>query len=91
MLDQTSDSLDYESARRNAIQRLIVDPCIARPSRLEDNRRYFGLAFDSIRRTDRDFHQTHDVRLYVDARPFSDELVDEYYRIIVSNIRQFRL
>jgi glycosyltransferase involved in cell wall biosynthesis len=90
MLDQTSDSLDYESARRNAIQRLIVDPCIARPPRLGDNRQYFGSAFDSIRRRIGDFHQSHNIRLYVDARPFSDELVDEYYRIIVSNIRHFR-
>jgi glycosyltransferase involved in cell wall biosynthesis len=89
-LDETSDSLDYESARRNAIQRLIVDPCIARPSRLEDNRRYFGSAFDDIRRSIAIFYKTHDVRLYVDARPFSDGLVDEYYRIILSNIRQFR-
>jgi glycosyltransferase involved in cell wall biosynthesis len=91
LLDETSDSLDYESVRRNAIQRLIVDPCIARPSRLEDNRRYFGLAFDDIRRKIDIFHQTRNVQLYVDARPFSDELVDEYYRIIVSNIRRFRL
>jgi glycosyltransferase involved in cell wall biosynthesis len=90
MLDETSDSLDYESARRNAIQRLIVDPCIARPSRLEDNRRYFGSVFDDMRRKIQTFYETHDVRLYVDARPFSDELVDDYYRIIVSNIRQFR-
>ena len=90
MLDQTSDSLDYESARRNAIQRHILDPCIARPSRLGDNRRYFGAAFDSIRRRIEDFHQSREIRLYVEARPFSDELVDEYYRTIVQNIRHFR-
>jgi len=90
MLDRTSDSLDYESARRNAIQRHIVDPCIARPSRLTDNRRYFGSAFDNIRQQIESFHQTHNIRLYVDARPFSDKLVDEYYRIIVRNIRDFR-
>ena len=90
MLDQTSDLLDYESARRNAIQRHILDPCIARPSRLEDNRRYFGSAFESIRRRIADFHQTHDIRLYVEARPFSDELVNEYYQIIMWNIRHFR-
>jgi glycosyltransferase involved in cell wall biosynthesis len=90
MLDNTSDSLDYESARRNAIQRHIVDPCIARPSRLGDNRRYFGSAFDSMRRQIESFHQSHDIRLYVDARPFSDKLVDEYYRTIVLNIRHFR-
>jgi glycosyltransferase involved in cell wall biosynthesis len=90
MLDEISHSLDYESARRNAIQRHIVDPCIARPSRLPDNRRYFGSAFDSIQRQIERFHQTHDIRLYVDARPFSDKLVDECYRIIVENIRCFR-
>jgi glycosyltransferase involved in cell wall biosynthesis len=91
LLDETSASLDYESARRNAIQRHIVDPCIARPSRLGDNRRYFGSAFDDICRKIEIFHETHDVRLYVDARPFSDHLVDDYYRLIVSNIRNFRL
>jgi hypothetical protein len=90
LLDAASDSLDYESVRRNAIQRHIVDPCIARPSRLEDNRRYFGSAFDSIRQKIELFHQTHNIELYVEARPFSDELVDEYYRIIVQNIRSFR-
>jgi glycosyltransferase involved in cell wall biosynthesis len=90
LLDETSDSLDYESARRNAIQRHIIDPCIARPSRLGDNGRYFGAAFDSMRRQIEIFHQVHDIRMYVDARPFSDKLVDEYYRIIVRNIRNFR-
>jgi glycosyltransferase involved in cell wall biosynthesis len=90
MLDETSGSLDYESARRNAIQRHIVDPCIARPSRLRENRRYFGSACDDICRRIEVFHETHDVRLYVEVRPFSDQLVDDYYRMIVSNIRQFR-
>jgi hypothetical protein len=89
MLDETSDSLDYESARRNAIQRHIVDPCIARPSRLIENRRYFGSAFDCIRLRIDSFHRSHDVRVYVDARPFSDELVDEYCGVIVENIRGF--
>lgn len=91
MLDETSGSLDYESARRNAIQRHMVDPCIARPSRLEDNRRYFSSVFNDIRRKIEFFHDTHDVHLYVDARPFSDHLVDDYYRLIVSNIKNFRL
>jgi glycosyltransferase involved in cell wall biosynthesis len=90
MLDESSDSLDYESARRNAIQRHIVDPCIARPSRLGDNRRYFGSAFDDICRKIDFFHETHDVRLYVEARPFSDQIVNEHYPIIVRNIKQFR-
>jgi len=90
MLDETSDSLDYDSARRNAIQRLIIDPCIARPSRLSDNRRYFGSAFDPIWRGIETFLKTHDIRLYVEARPFSDELTNEYYRTIGQNIRAFR-
>jgi glycosyltransferase involved in cell wall biosynthesis len=91
MLDEMSASLDYESARRNAIQRHIVDPCIARPSRLADNRRYFGSAFDDICRKIQFFHETHDVRLYVDVRQFSDQLVDDSYRAVVSNIRKLRL
>jgi len=90
LLDETSASLDYESARRNAVQRLIVDPCIARPSRLSDNRRYFGSAFDAIWRRIETFHKTNDIRLYVEARPFSDELTNEYYRSIVQNILSFR-
>lgn len=91
MLDEMSATLDYESARRNAIQRHIVDPCIARPSRITDNRRYFGAAFDGIRTRIELFRETHDVRLYVEARPFSDQLVDDCYQLIVSDIRKFRL
>jgi glycosyltransferase involved in cell wall biosynthesis len=90
VLDETTDSLDYDSVRRNAIQRHIVDPCIARPSRLTDNRRYFGSAHDEMRRRIELFHETHQVRLYVDARPFSDRLVNDYYPIILFNIRRFR-
>ncbi len=91
MLDQTSDSLDYESARRNAVQRHIIDPCIARPSRSTDNRRYFGAVYEELRRRIEDFHRTHEVRVYVEARPFSDELVNRYYRDIIRNIQAFRM
>jgi glycosyltransferase involved in cell wall biosynthesis len=89
-LDQMSGLLDYESARRNAIQRYIVDPCIARPGRLAGSRRYFGPVFEEIQRRVEAFHETNEILSYVDVRPFSDKLVDEYYRTIVSNIRGLR-
>ncbi len=90
LLDRSADRLDYETARRNAIQRFIVDPCIARPDRVLRNRAYFGDVAETMFRRIGEFMMQHPVRFYVDARPLSDELTDAYYRSIVSRIRTMR-
>jgi len=90
LLDRSADHLDYETARRNAVQRFIIDPCIARPDRLLRNRGYFGDAAETMHLRIGEFLRQHPVRFYTDARPLSDELTDAYYRMIISRIREMR-
>jgi glycosyltransferase involved in cell wall biosynthesis len=90
LLDQMSEKLDFGTARRNTVQRFIIDPCIARPERVLRNRVYFGSSADEVYRKIWSFLCRHDVRLYTDVRGFSDELVDEHYPVILSNLRALR-
>lgn len=90
LLDGTADRLDYETARRNAVQRFIIDPCIAQPRRLLRNRRYFGGLAEMLHQRVQDFLLRSPVKFYTDVRPLSDELVDAHYRAIISNIRTMR-
>lgn len=89
-LDRLADRLDYETARRNAVQRYIIDPCLARPERLLTKRDYFGSALPDLCDRIERFYASHDVRLYSEVRPLSDALVDAHCRTILSNIRRLR-
>ena len=90
LLDRTADRLDYETARRNAVQRFIIDPCIAQPRRLLRNRHYFGGLAEMLHQRIKDFLLRSAVKFYTEVRPLSDELVDAHYRAIISNIRTMR-
>lgn len=87
-LDSAADRLDYETTRRNSVQRFIVDPCIARPARLLQNRDYFGRAFDTIRQRIEELYASRDFTFYSEIRPLSDELVDAHYRTIIECLRR---
>jgi glycosyltransferase involved in cell wall biosynthesis len=90
LLDRLADRLDYETARRNFVQRFIIDPCIARPERILRNRGYFGDLSATLHGLIREFLLRHPIDVYSDARPFSDALVDAHYRTIISNMRAMR-
>jgi hypothetical protein len=90
LLDRLADRLDYETARRNFVQRFIIDPCIARPERILRNRGYFGDLAATLHGLIREFLLRHPIDVYSDARPFSDALVDAHYRTIISSMRAMR-
>lgn len=87
-LNKSADQLDYRVARRNAIQRYIIDPCIARPERLEKNAQYFGDAISPLRNTIEKFHRSRRGTLYTEARPLSDDLTNLYCETVVENLRR---
>jgi hypothetical protein len=90
MLDALADRLDYHTARRNAFQRFIIDPCIARPGRIWRNRRYFGELAGPIYGQIQKFTDEREIRLYTDARPLSNELTDRYIEPLLRNLRGLR-
>jgi len=89
-LDRLAPRLEFGVMRRNLIQRFIVDPCLARPSLLDRNRRYFGTAFEPIREAVERLHAGSRTAMYLDVRPLSDELVDRYQGAILDGLRQLR-
>lgn len=90
LLDHAADRLNYEVSRRNAIQRYIVDPCIARPERLAKNLQYFGPALGPIRERIHEYYSQRQITFYTEVRPLSDELADAHYKTIVANLRSMR-
>jgi len=83
-LDRLAPELEFGIMRRNLVQRFILDPCIARPERLEPNRRYFGGAFEEIRRAIADLHASGRTELYIDVRPLSEALLDRHCETILA-------
>jgi len=83
-LDRLAPELEFRVMRRNLVQRFILDPCIARPERLEPNRRYFGGAFEEIRRAIADLHASGRTALYIDVRPLSEALLDRHCEAILA-------
>lgn len=90
LLDGLADRLDYRTSRRNALQRFVIDPCIARPERISRNTRYFGLLASEIRDRIQDFLRQNQVTMYTDVRPLSDQLTDEYHVSLLRNLHAMR-
>jgi glycosyltransferase involved in cell wall biosynthesis len=90
LLDESAGQLDYEMARRNFVQRHIVDPCIARPERIQPNSQYFGACAEVLFERITEFHASRQVVFYSEVRPLSDELVNAHYRTIVEQVRKMR-
>jgi hypothetical protein len=90
LLDESAGQLDYEMARRNFVQRHIVDPCIARPERIQPNSQYFGVCAEVLFERITEFHASRQVVFYSEVRPLSDELVNAHYKTIVEQVREMR-
>lgn len=90
MLDESASQLDYETARRNFVQRHILDPCIARPERIRQNQQYFGSCAETLHERIVEFHASRHTVFYSEARPLSDELAAAHYRTIVDQVRKIR-
>jgi len=87
-LNDSANGLDYNTARRNAIQRYIVDPCIARPARLAKNSQYFECILNDVQNEIREFHRTRSVAYYTEVRPLSDRITDLCCEGVVDNLRR---
>ncbi|HKA00560.1 MAG TPA: glycosyltransferase family A protein [Candidatus Solibacter sp.] len=89
-LDRSAGQLDYETARRNFVQRYIVDPCIARPERIRQHPQYFGPSAQPLLERILDAHASRNAVFYSEVRPLSDELVDAHCRTIIDQVRKMR-
>lgn len=87
-LDRLAPTLEFGTMRRNLVQRFLLDPCIARPERLDRNRHYFGAAYGDLRRAITDLHATGRTELYSDVRSLSDALLDRHLTAILQALAE---
>ena len=90
LLNELANSVNFSQVRSNLIKRLIIEPCVAKPSRLNAQPDYFDGCLSLMINDIKQWSQNNLISTYADVLPLVLHLCEQYSDRILQNMCELR-